>query len=524
MDTKALILFNTLKYLKPIQIYYQLVYRLKSKLFKNKTYSASYTTINQLNWTDGIHNLETYVYPNTFTFINLNHVFDAEIDWNYNGHKKLWLYNLNYFDYLNQKHMTKTQGLELIKDYVENYTVIKDGKESYPTSLRIINWIKFILKNNITTHPEIFAVLKEDSNRLYSNLEFHLLANHVLENAFALWFSGYFFNDKKHLNKGIELLNTQLNEQILEDGAHFELSPMYHQLMLYRVLDCLQLYHLNPKITDNNTKKLLETKALSMLSWLHEVSYKNGDIPLVNDAANNINPSSEVLFNYAKTLHLTPEKITLKASGYRKLTNNIAELFIDVGNIQPSYQPGHAHADTFHFDLYLNNIPVFIDTGTSTYNIGSTRTKERSTKAHNTVTVNNKDSSQVWSGFRVAKRAKVSILADTNNKVSAVHDGYKNMGIKHQRNWVLSDNRLNINDFLIGKNTTKAKAYFHCHPNIDVIQNKNILTINNYKLEFIDATTITLSNYKYAGEFNTYKEAPLITVDFKSKLTTNLYF
>ena len=33
--------------------------------------------------------------------------------------------------------------------------------------------------------------------------------------------------------------------KILEDGGHFELSPMYHQIMLFRVLDCIQLLKLN---------------------------------------------------------------------------------------------------------------------------------------------------------------------------------------------------------------------------------------------------------------------------------------
>ena len=33
--------------------------------------------------------------------------------------------------------------------------------------------------------------------------------------------------------------------KILEDGSHFELSPMYHQIMLLRVLDCIQLIKLN---------------------------------------------------------------------------------------------------------------------------------------------------------------------------------------------------------------------------------------------------------------------------------------
>ena len=58
---------------------------------------------------------------------------------------------------------------------------------------------------------------------------------------------------------------------------------------------------------------------------------------------------------------------------------------MDIGKIGPDYQPGHAHADTFTFCLYFKNTPIVVDTGTSTYNIGKRRDKERSTMVHNTV-------------------------------------------------------------------------------------------------------------------------------------------
>ena len=43
------------------------------------------------------------------------------------------------------------------------------------------------------------------------------------------------------------------------------------------------------------------------------------------------------------------------------------ELFIDVGNIGPDYQPAHAHSDTFNFELIKGDNPIFVDTGISTY-------------------------------------------------------------------------------------------------------------------------------------------------------------
>ncbi|HEB62595.1 MAG TPA: heparinase, partial [Bacteroidetes bacterium] len=98
---------------------------------------------------------------------------------------KLWTYNLNYFEYLNQENISKGEALDLIRDYIQNFDNIKDGLDPYPTSLRIMNWIKFIVSNNISD-TKIDENLFAQVYILYHGLEYHLLGNHLLENAFAL--------------------------------------------------------------------------------------------------------------------------------------------------------------------------------------------------------------------------------------------------------------------------------------------------------------------------------------------------
>ena len=108
---------------------------------------------------------------------------------------------------------------------------------------------------------------------------------------------------------------------------------------------------------------------------------------------------------------------------------HILEAVVDVGNITATYQPGHSHADTFNYELRIDCRPFVVDTGISTYNKTARRQYERSTSAHNTVTVGNKDSSEVWGGFRMGKRAKVRVLSDTENEIMAEHDGLKDVYI-----------------------------------------------------------------------------------------------
>ena len=71
--------------------------------------------------------------------------------------------------------------------------------------------------------------------------------------------------------------------------------------------------------------------------------------------------------------------------GYRRLQGSRQEAIIDVGNITATYQPGHTHADTFTYELHIDDCPVIVDTGISTYNKTPRRLYERSTQAHNTV-------------------------------------------------------------------------------------------------------------------------------------------
>ena len=78
---------------------------------------------------------------------------------------------------------------------------------------------------------------------------------------------------------------------------------------------------------------------------------------------------------------------------------------MDVGNIGPRYQPGHAHCDTLSFEFYYNKLPIIVSRGISSYDDLYIRNKERGTLAHNAklvIALNN----QTFGKFRVGKRAR----------------------------------------------------------------------------------------------------------------------
>jgi len=522
---KINLLLNTVINLRPIQVYYRIYYFLRNRLFGYNVKNRIINDFNPIAWKNRLNYENSYFEKeNLFTFLNISHSFSDKFNWNFNQFGKLWTYNLNYFDFLNQENISKETGLLLIQDFVKNDALLKDGKEPYPISLRGINWVKF-LSNNQVKDELINTTLYFHYCILFKNLEYHLLGNHLLENAFSLLFGAYYFQDEKLYNKSKDLLISELNEQVLKDGAHFELSPMYHQIILLRLLDSIQLIKLNSAWKKDDLISFLEQKASLMISWLCNITYKNGNIPMVNDATFNIAPNSKKIFTYAKHLGINSKNIPLSDSGYRKINSNNYELLIDVGNVGPSYQPGHAHSDTFNFELIKEDNPVIVDTGISTYEKNAIRQYERATSSHNTVKIGSKDQTQVWGGFRVAKRSKITHLIEKPNLIEASHDGYLSDGYKHTRSFLLGEKYLILKDKINRSTSNNAKAYFHLHSSVTkplVDGNNVILESSGVSIEFERASTIYVEEYQLSAGFNKTNLAYKIVVLFDQTLKTKI--
>ena len=522
---KIKLLINTVIHLRAIQIYYRFYYFLRNRLFRYNVEKRIINDFNPIVWKNRIDYDNSYFKKeNSFTFLNISYSFSDKINWNSNQFGKLWTYNLNYFDFLNQENISKETGLQLIQDFIKNDALLKDGIEPYPISLRGINWVKF-LSNNQVKDELINNTLYFHYCILFKNLEYHLLGNHLLENAFSLLFGAYYFQDIKLYNKSKDLLISELNEQILKDGAHFELSPMYHQIILSRLLDGIQLIKLNSEWEKDDLLSFLEAKASLMISWLHNITYENGNIPMINDATYRVAPNSEKLFSYAKHLGINSQDIPLSDSGYRKIKLNNYELLLDIGNVGPSYQPGHAHSDTFNFELTKGGNPIFVDTGISTYEKNAIRQCERSTSSHNSVKIGSKEQTQVWGGFRVAKRAKITHLTEKPNLIEASHDGYLSDGYKHTRSFLWGEKYLILSDEINRSTSNKAKAYFHLHFSITkplVDGNTIILKSSGVSIEFEGESNIWIEEYQLSAGFNKTNLAYKIVVLFDQTLKTKI--
>lgn len=405
---------------------------------------------------------------------------DVPGDWNHSTWPKLWLYNAHYFNDLvadDAAARTYWHRTIIARWISENPPGLGNGWEPYPTSLRIVNWVKWAWAGNALS-PDAVHSLAIQARWLRARLEHHLLGNHLWANAKALVFAGTCFEgtEADTLRKfGLQLLDRELREQVLPDGGHFERSPMYHAIVLEDLLDLVQLARLHPQVVVDATTQRWAGSAESMLAWLQVMSHPDGGIALFNDAAFDIAACAGELATYAQTLGLPvaspllPGVHALPQSGYIRLQGPRTVLIVDVAPIGPDYLPGHAHADTLSFEWSLDGQRVLVNGGTSTYESGDERTRQRSTAMHNTVEIDGQDSSEVWSSFRVARRARVKDVAwgDSGDAlfVRAAHGGYARLPGRpeHAREWRLTANRLTVRDTIHGRYNS-AVSRFRLHP------------------------------------------------------------
>ena len=520
MVNKLILFLNTIKHLKLIQVFYQLYYKTLPKTHIKPIFECDNFNLSSLQFLEYSNNSKIWN-GKEFVFLNLSKRFEETIDWSYNGYGKLWNYNLQYFDCLFQEDLGTHEKIELLNSFYEFSVKNKIILEPYPVSLRIINCIKFFNKEGIID-KSLHNYLHQELTFLNNNFEYHILGNHLLENAFALLMGGTYFQNNKWIKKAQKVLKKEIEEQILEDGAHFELSPMYHNIIFFRVLELIYWYSFF-KDKEDDFLEFLKIKAVLMRSWLEQIAFKNGDLPNFNDCAEGIALPVAELLSFADKLNIVSNSTLLGASGYRSISKYIYECKIDVAQLGPKYQPGHSHADALSFIIYHNNRPLFVEKGTSTYEINERRHEERATSAHNTVSIGNKNQSQVWSGFRVGNRAKTSILEDSPNTIIGTHNGYFNSVGLHKRKFAFFENHIKIEDLF--QNNDKALFHLHVYPNETLLKDENTIIIKDRaKVTFNNAKNISIENYTMAKGFNHFEMGQKIIIEFQHNLKTRIDF
>lgn len=535
--TKSLRLYHTVRYLKLEQLIGRLRIRFR-RVVPDYSPPPRLASI-EGNWQRVAQRQPRMSGPDQVTFLNESAILSGSACWNNPAYSKLWLYNLHYFDDLNavdseNRHEWHRQ---IIQRWIEeNPPGQFNGWEPYPTSLRIVNWIKWALSGN-TLEAEWIQSLAIQVRYLKDQLEWHLLGNHLFCNAKALLMAGLFFEGseaQEWYELGSKIIERELPEQVLPDGGNFELSTMYHAIFLEDLLDLLNCHRAYVKEMPVG----IGARIPAMIDWLAAMCHPDGEISFFNDAALGVTPAVADLLGYANRLGFINARlecglIEFPDSGYSRVTLQNASLIVDRAAIGPEYLPGHAHADTLSFELSLFGQRVIVNSGTSVYGTGLERQRQRGTAAHATLVIDEQNSSHVWGGFRVAQRARVfqkdTMERDGKFYLSACHDGYRYLPGKpiHCRKWILSDNCLEIQDSVRCQKQHNMAVVFPLHPELSIVQFTGScvhLSVSGHlvKVQFFGEGSLCIEDANYHPEFGKSIESKKLIYRLRSEGLTNI--
>lgn len=479
-----------------------------------------------------------------FTFLNKKEKLKLPFNWNNKNWERLWQFNLHYFywarnsieSYINKgtidSYLLKLPLL--INQWIENNPIGKgDGWHSYTISLRLRNWLWIIQTFPEIRNKKIFISIRKQLLWLYTHLEDSNGGNHYLENLCALIIISLQFEDKKtdqiysfSLNK----LHIELNQQILKDGGHEERTASYHILIMDRLIEvgCV----INSK--NYETPEWLNKAIKSMLNWTKYIKLKKNNFPRFNDSPVDGCPEIVKVIDFANSFLYGNNKSLKRLNGIRrKLIDNSQinktkiiepninpilnlkdtgwtiirpgkgwEVVVKSGESGPKHLAGHTHSDLFSFDIYLNGIPIIIESGTSTYKLDKIRNYERSGQAHNVFELihNNKiiEPVEVWSNFRAGRKAKILTQNSGTNKngtywVKSSHDGYAGIKVSYSRELIFNLHRdlilnIEITENLVTKNCMQWRSWIHFSPFIQkkdfnkILSNIKSKNIHKYKV------------------------------------------
>ena len=426
---------NTVKSMKPSQVYYrirkmlQLDCSIGCKVTSDVSKVMPIATVEELDYDPAF--LRRFpadeLLDDTVTFLHSSKEFHWNDKWHFDDKSALWNFNLHYFEFLfslvdayrktgDKKYLEKS--IETIRGWINQNPKANGGEgwSPYTIDLRLTNWMGYYAAVHTELDDDFQSLFINSVHEQYDFLSRHLekdiLGNHYFEDLKALVICALFFNDEPVLHTALKVFKAECKEEILPDGMHFELSPMYHKLIfegVIRVAVALKDRGLDDHEVDGYLQPMLDA------AWSLEEGLDR--IPLFNDAGNNVAKSLQALVSACKRyFDLTPEyKSCFADSGFYIFKQNDWKLIVDAG--RPAYIPGHAHCDAMSFELFKAGKPVIVNCGTYAYQCKE-RSFFRSTAAHNTVMVNDTEQSQCWGAFRMAKRSSVSPIKIEDNMIS----------------------------------------------------------------------------------------------------------
>ena len=451
---------------------------------------------------------------------------------------------------------------------VKNPITEKTGPKTWRTieaGLRVESWIKAMgyMAESPAVTEEVFdlfleALVRHGAYLAACDVPFSVKSNWgVLENS-GLYAAGCVLRELEVCPEGAaymalakQRLTRQMEVQVMDDGVHWEQSPMYHNEVLKCYLEVLRLAELYGDPFPESVKKKTAAMAYADRIW----QKPDGSQPAGGDSDETDLRDILTICGY---WFLDP---VLKSGGYERMdyegiwdygsradrayrmigTKNPPDTFSwmkDSGNwyLRSSWGTdadylhvrcgalggGHGHFDKLHLDLTIGGEELFVDPGRYTYVDGDLRRQLKSAGAHNSVTVDRTEYSHCldsWdvSGLYPAGKGNCC-RKGSYTLIECGHLGYIDRGVYVERRVIAVGTRIYlIADTCYGAGEHTYEQHFHIPSGIERRQageRRLHLLGKCFQAELIcvsDNTVMTEEKFSRSRHYNQLESGRLVT-------------
>lgn len=374
-----------------------------------------------------------------------------------------------------------------VRDWIKSNQLgaYPDDKEiawkAFVVSFRLNNWSgyfnMFINSPNFTPAFLMEFLQSYHQQAAYVKSNYTDIGNHLLFEALHMMYAGSSFpefNESAEWRKsGIEVLNKEITKQVYPDGMQYELSTSYHIGTINIFQNALEIAQLAK--LENEFPKSYRDLIGKMVLAVTNFSFPDDTFPLYGNSF--LTNKNTMLKNYSNWAQTFPENQVIQyfATDTKKGTVPpcLSKSLPDAGfytfrngwdqkstvMVLKASPPAffHAHPDNGTFELWVKGRNFSPDAGSYIYNDDAkTNNKKdwyRSTKAHQTLTLDNKNMVITKAALEKWQTGKDLDLLSYSNP------SYENL--KHQRSvWFIDQSYFLIIDRAIGTATGNLGIHY----------------------------------------------------------------
>ena len=274
----------------------------------------------------------------------------------------------------------------------------------------------------------------------------------------------------------INKLEREIDRQILEDGGHKSRCPSTHHFVLRRLIEIRSIL----AGCSFPVPAKLNNAIGSMAPALRFFRHQDGGLSLFNGSQSE---NAEVV---DRTLIKADSRgqppASLPTAGFERFLSGRILALMDTGGPPPAGFDDLAHAGPLSLEISIGRERLVTNCGAISDGADKWRNVQRTTAAHSTLSLENRNSIELISAGGIGKRrSDVSILRDDDDEnfiCTTTHNGYAGiLGTTHSRVIKLSKHSEQLDgiDQLFGRAGQRFDIRFHLHPTVSasIMQNGN---------------------------------------------------